>query len=171
MNQRNNHLVFALNNLGSSYHRSSKSLESAGSFYETASNMAKQIEIDSITTGIILTNWGELELNKKNLKKAEELLEEAIKILQSQDYSPELIECLFQSAKLYEIQGNGLFAEGLYRKAQDILMKKKNFMKIAFSLGNSTFKIEQFFDSYITFLKSRGRSHDTKQIEMDKQNF
>lgn len=164
--------VYALNNLACTFHRDSK-IEAAASFYETASTVAKEVEMDfsPLVNGVILTNWAELELSKKNLPKAEELLEEATKLLQTQEPSVELIECLFQSAKLYETQGNGLFAEGLYRKTRNVIMTKGPSLKQLLSLGDSTFTLSNFFDSYISFLKNRGRLHDSKQIEIDRQQF
>jgi len=163
--------VRALSNLAS-YYYSIKSFDKADQFYKKALDAADKMRPEIVATeerADVIANMGELKVDQKEFKKAEELLEEALKLYEKAfegrtEPSFKIFLTLAHLARAFQGQMNHTYAEGLYKRCIDLAEKleKTGAYPVKQELDA---KIGKMYYDYSTLLKEKNRTTEATQME------
>jgi len=163
--------VRALTNLAN-YYYSIKSFDKADQFYKKALDAADKMRPEIVPIeerAGLLGNMGELKIDQKEFKKAEDLLEQSLKLYEKvhegkTEPSYQIFLTLHNLARAFQGQMNHTYAEGLYKRCIDLAdkLEKSNVYPIKNELD---IKIGKMYYDYSTLLKEKNRTTEATQME------
>jgi tetratricopeptide (TPR) repeat protein len=163
--------VRALTNLAN-YYYSIKSYDKADQFYKKGLDAAEKMRPEIVPVeekAELLGNMGELKVDQKEYKKAEELLEQSLKLLEKvnegrTEPNYKIFVTLHNLARAFQGQMNHTYAEGLYKRCIDLAdkLEKTNAHPVKNELDAKTGKM--YYD-YSTLLKEKNRTAEANQME------
>lgn len=146
----------ALNNLGCAF-QAQGNHKLAFEFFDVAQKTLLEVEPDNEDAkGDILANQGEVYLEKGEHSKANELLEEALKLHEkvSQGPNSKVASDLFLLGRNYHQQQHHLYAEGLYKSS--IQMYESSGEKAG---------LRKVLKNFASLLRTSGRSSEASKVE------
>lgn len=169
--------VRALTNLAN-YYYSIKSFDKADQFYKKALDAAEKMRPEIVPLeekGSLIGNMGELKVDQKEYKKAEELLEQSLKMLEKafegkSEPQFKIFLTLHNLARAFQGQMNHTYAEGLYKRCIDLADKLEK--TEAYPVKNELdAKVGKMYYDYSTLLKEKNRTTEAEQMEEKAKNY
>jgi len=163
--------VRALSNLAN-YYYSIKSFDKADQFYKKGLDAAEKMRTDVVhieEKADLLGNMGELKIDQKEFKKAEELLEQSLKLFEKlyetkTEPQYKIFITLHNLARAFQGQMNHTYAEGLYKRCIDLADK---LAKIgSFPVSNELeIRTGRMYYDYSLLLKEKNRTTEANTME------
>jgi len=163
--------VRALSNLAN-YYYSIKSFDKADQFYKKGLDAAEKMRTDVVhieEKADLLGNMGELKIDQKEFKKAEELLEQSLKLFEKlyetkTEPQYKIFITLHNLARAFQGQMNHTYAEGLYKRCIDLADK---LAKIgSFPVSNELeIRTGRMYYDYSLLLKEKNRTTESNTME------